>query len=265
LLAGLIAVHLAILWRQKHTQFAGRGRTEGNVVGARLWPTYAARSVGLLMFVIGVVAALGGLFQINPVWLYGPYTPSSVSTAAQPDWYLGWTEGALRLMPEIHLRVLGYRVPEVFFPGVLLPAATFGLLYAWPFFEARLRRDYAEHHLLDRPRDRPLRTALGVAALVFYVLLLAAGAQDIWAQHLSVEVTSVRDVFRVLVIGAPPLAALFTWKLCRDLAAAVPPDEFARGGEPPAGPNEPAPGATQPAPAARRRARLARQSSEASG
>src|SRR5207248_5394532 len=93
LIMGLLAAHLGVLWRQKHTQFPGRGRSEGNVVGARLWPTYAARSVGLSMLVIGVVAALGGLFQINPVWLYGPYEPASVTTAAQPDWYLGWTDG----------------------------------------------------------------------------------------------------------------------------------------------------------------------------
>jgi len=239
LIMGLLAAHLGVLWRQKHTQFPGRGRSEGNVVGARLWPTYAARSVGLFMLVIGVVAALGGLFQINPVWLYGPYEPASVTTAAQPDWYLGWTEGALRLMPAIHLRLLGYRVPELFFPGVLLPSLTFMLLYGWPFVEAKLTRDRAEHHLLDRPRDRPLRTALGIAALTFYVMLFAAGAQDIWAQHLNVEVTTVRDVFRVVVFVLPVGAAVFTWKLCRDLAGALPLDEYVKGGEPPAGPNEP--------------------------
>ena len=239
LIAGLLSVHLAIVWRQKHTQFPGRGRTEDNVVGARLWPTYAARSVGLFMLVIGVVAALGGLFQINPVWLYGPYEPASVSTAAQPDWYLGWTEGALRLMPAIHLRVLGYRVPEVFFPGVLLPGITFMLLFGWPFLEAKLTRDRREHHLLDRPRDRPVRTGLGVGVLSFYVILFAAGAQDIWAQHLDVEVTMVRDVFRVLVFVVPVVVGIFTWKLCRDLALALPLDEYETGGDPPIGPNKP--------------------------
>jgi ubiquinol-cytochrome c reductase cytochrome b subunit len=239
LIAGLLSAHLAIVWRQKHTQFPGWGRTETNVVGERLWPTYAARSVGLAMFVIGVIAALGGLVQVNPVWLYGPYEPSAVTTAAQPDWYLGWTEGALRLMPSIHLRVLGYRVPELLFPCVLLPAITFALLYGWPFLEAKVTRDRAEHHLLDRPRDRPLRTALGIATLTFYLVLFGAGAQDIWAQHLGVEVTTVRDVFRVLLFVVPPAAALFTWKLCHDLAAAVPFEEYAQGGEHSLGPNRP--------------------------
>jgi ubiquinol-cytochrome c reductase cytochrome b subunit len=135
--------------------------------------------------------------------------------------------------------VFGYRVPEVFFPGVLLPGITFVLLYSWPFLEAKIRGDRAEHHLLDRPRDRPMRTALGVATLVFYVVLFAAGGQDIWAQHLNVDVTAVRDAFRIMVFVLPVAAALFTWKLCRDLAAAVPLEEYATGGEPPIGPNEP--------------------------
>jgi ubiquinol-cytochrome c reductase cytochrome b subunit len=239
LIGGLLAAHLAVLWRQKHSQFPGRGRTERNVVGARLWPTYAARSVGLFMFVAGVIAALGGLLQINPVWLYGPYQPASVSTAAQPDWYLGWTEGALRLMPAIHLRVLGYRVPEVFFPGVLLPAFTFGLLYLWPFIEVRLTRDRAEHNLLDRPRDRPLRTALGAGVLAFYIILFAAGGQDIWAQHLNVSVIAVRNWFRVLVFVVPAVVALLAWKLCRDLARGVPLSEYEQTGEGPVGPNQP--------------------------
>ncbi|MDQ3574416.1 MAG: cytochrome b, partial [Actinomycetota bacterium] len=92
-ITGLLGAHLAILWRQKHTQFPGPGRTERNVVGSHLWPTYTARSMALFCLVLAVLAALAGLAQINPVWLYGPFRPASVSTAAQPDWYLGWIEG----------------------------------------------------------------------------------------------------------------------------------------------------------------------------
>ncbi|HEY4332984.1 MAG TPA: cytochrome b, partial [Ilumatobacteraceae bacterium] len=121
---GLLAVHLAIVWRQKHTQFPGRGRTEGNVVGSHLWPAYALRSTGLFFGVVGLLALLGGVFQINPVWTYGPYEPSAVTTAAQPDWYMGWLEGALRLMPRISLHVFGFRVPEIVFPGIVFPTLT---------------------------------------------------------------------------------------------------------------------------------------------
>ena len=160
LIVGLLTAHLALLVRHKHTQFAGRGRTNRNVVGSKLWPTFTAKTLGLFFFVFAVCAALGGLAQINPVWLYGPFQSSAVSAGSQPDWYIGWLEGALRLMPPWETRIGGFEVANPFFPGVLLPGITFMLLYAWPWIEARFTRDYEEHHLLDRPRDRPgpLRT-----------------------------------------------------------------------------------------------------------
>jgi ubiquinol-cytochrome c reductase cytochrome b subunit len=218
-IATLLAVHLAILWRQKHTQFAGRGRTNENVVGSRLWPTYAAKSVALFAIVAGVLALLGGLAQINPVWLYGPFSPSAVSTAAQPDWYMGWIEGALRIMPPAYVKVGTYNISEIFWPAILLPTVTFGLLYLWPFLEAKLTGDHAEHHLLDRPSERPIRTALGVVVLTFYSVLLLAGAQDIWSQELNVSLSAVLWTFRILVFVLPAVLGLFTWKVCHDLRA----------------------------------------------
>ena len=95
----LLGAHLGMLWRQKHTQFPGKGRTDTTVVGSRLWPVYTAKSLGLFAIVGGVLAALGAWVQINPVWLYGPYEPASVTTYAQPDFTLGWIEGAMRLFP----------------------------------------------------------------------------------------------------------------------------------------------------------------------
>ena len=114
LIIALLGAHLAILWRQKHTQFRGPGRTERNVVGSFLWPTYTLRSIGLFAAVAAVLCALGGLAQINPVWLYGPFKPAAVSTAAQPDWYVGWLEGALRLAPAWRVHIFGYTISEVF-------------------------------------------------------------------------------------------------------------------------------------------------------
>ena len=217
LIAALLGAHLAILWRQKHTQFAGAGRTEGNVVGTYLWPTYAARSIGLFAAVFAVLCALGGLAQINPVWLYGPFRPAAVSTAAQPDWYMGWLEGALRLFPAWRIHIFGHALSEVFWPGVLLPGITFGLLYLWPFMEARFTGDRAEHHLLDRPRDRPLRTAIGVGVLTFYIVLTIAGAQDIIAQKLGVSIPPVTWTLRVLVLVLPVLLGLLARRICRRL------------------------------------------------
>ena len=218
-IAALLGAHLAIIWHQKHTQFRGPGRTEHNVVGSQLWPTYAAKSIGLMFLVVGVLAALAGLAQINPVWLYGPFRASAVSTAAQPDWYVGWLEGALRIFPPWEVRTLHHTVPNPFFPGVLLPGLTFALLYAWPFLEARFTGDREVHNLLDRPRDRPLRTAFGVATLAFYIVLLLAGGQDIVAQKLGVDIVPVLDTFRALVLVLPPVAGVLAWRTCRDLAA----------------------------------------------
>jgi ubiquinol-cytochrome c reductase cytochrome b subunit len=220
LILALLTVHMAILWRQKHTQFPGPGRRDDNVVGSHLWPTYAARSVGLFALIVAVIAALGGLAQINPVWLYGPFKPAAVSTAAQPDWYLGWTEGALRVFPAIRLHVFGFRVPEVFFPGVALPGITFAALFLWPFLEQRFTRDRMPHHLLDRPRQRRWRTALGVGVLTFYVVLFLAGGQDIYAQKLGVSIAPVTWTLRAALLVLPLASAAFAWKLASDLAAA---------------------------------------------
>ena len=163
--------------------------------------------------------------QINPIWLYGPSSAGAVSTQAQPDWYLGWTEGALRMMPAIRFHVFGFRFPEVFIPGVVLPGITFVALYAWPFIERRFTGDRGEHHLLDRPRDRPWRTGLGATVLAFYVVLFIAGGEDIWASQLGVSVVPVRTAFRIAIFVIPPLVGLFTAKVCRDLLAAVPRSE----------------------------------------
>ncbi len=219
LIVGLLSVHLAMLVRQKHTQFAGRGRTERNVVGSKLWPTFTAKTLGLFFFVFAVCAGLGGLAQINPIWLYGPFDPSAVSAGSQPDWYIGWLEGALRLMPPWELRIGGFEIPNPFFPGVLLPGITFTVLFLWPWIEERLTKDHAEHHLLDRPRDRPRRTAIGVGVLAFYVILFLAGGNDVIAARFDLSVNSVTYVFRALLFVFPVIAAYVAYRLCKELAA----------------------------------------------
>jgi ubiquinol-cytochrome c reductase cytochrome b subunit len=237
-ITALLGVHLAILWRQKHTQFRGPGRTEQNVVGSRLWPTYAAKSLGLFAIIAGVLALLGGLAQINPIWLYGPFRAAAVSTAAQPDWYLGWVEGALRIMPPALVRLGPYSISELFWPAVVLPGVTFGLLYLWPFLERRATGDHAEHHLLDRPSERPIRTALGVVVLAFYSVLLLAGGQDIWAQELGLSLPTVLWAFRAMVFVVPALLGWFTWRLCRDLEAGRHAARMEARAEPPVAFNE---------------------------
>jgi ubiquinol-cytochrome c reductase cytochrome b subunit len=216
-LATLIGAHLAILWRQKHTQFAGRLERENNVVGTYLWPTYAAKSIGLFFGVFAVLAALGGLVQINPVWLYGPFRPELVTSPAQPDWYLGWLEGALRLFPSVEIRAFGFEIPNPFYPAVLLPGITFTLLYAWPFLEAWATNDRLPHHLLDRPRDRPVRTALGAATLSFYAVLFFSASNDLIAKWLAVPVDTVTMIFRILLFVMPVVVGFLTYRVARGL------------------------------------------------
>lgn len=216
-IAGLLSVHLALVWRQKHTQFPGPAQREDQVVGSRLWPTYAARSTSLLLAVVAVVAALGGLAQINPIWLWGPFEPWAVTTGAQPDWYVGWLEGALRLFPAWELTALGYTVPALFWPGVFLPLVTFGALYAYPFIERRFTGDRAEHELLERPRDRPGRVALGSAVLSFYAVLLLSGSQDVLAAWTGVAVEGIVWSLRAGLLVVPSLVGAVAWRWARDL------------------------------------------------
>jgi ubiquinol-cytochrome c reductase cytochrome b subunit len=187
------------------------------VVGSRLWPTYTLKSVGLFFLVAAVLAGLGGLVQINPVWLYGPFDPAQVTSPAQPDWYLGWLEGALRLFPNWEIRAFGFEVPEPFFPGVVMPGIVFGLLYAWPFLERRLTGDRSEHNLLDRPRERPVRTAFGTGALTFFLVLFVAASNDLIAHWFRLDIGTVTLVFRILVLVLPVVVGVVALMVCRAL------------------------------------------------
>jgi ubiquinol-cytochrome c reductase cytochrome b subunit len=213
-LAGLLTVHLGVLWHQKHTDFAGPGKTERNIVGSRLWPQYAVKSTGLLMFISGVIFGLGGLVQINPVWVYGPYQPGRASSGTQPDWYIGWLDGALRLWPHWEFRSFGHEIANPFFPGVLIPGIIFTIIYAWPWVDKRIYGDYGEHNLLDRPRDKPLRTAIGVAALAFFVDLTLASATDLIGSALGVSFEALIEILQYGTFVGPVVAGVVTYRAC---------------------------------------------------
>jgi len=223
IIVGLLSVHLALVWRQKHTQFAGEGRTETNLVGERLWPAYAMKAGSLFFLTVAMLAALGGLAQINPIWAYGPFrsglATTAVTSASQPDWYMGWLDGALRLMPAWELRTEWFTLPNPFFGGVLVPSLFFGLLYAYPFLEARWTHDRHRHNLLQRPRDNPGRTGIGAAVASFYLVLFLAGSNDVLAGVFEVAPESITALFRVLVIVLPAAAFALTRRLCRELQA----------------------------------------------
>ncbi|WP_329403024.1 cytochrome b N-terminal domain-containing protein [Streptomyces virginiae] len=220
LLVGLVSLHLLLVVHLKHTQWAGPGRTGRNVVGKPLFPHYTAKSAGLFFLTSAVLTVLGALAQINPVWAYGPYRTDVVSTGAQPDWYVGFLEGALRLTPGVETRLWGYTLmwnPLV--PGVLLPGLLFAGLYGYPFFERWITGSHGERHVCDRPRNRPARTALGVAVLALYAVLLLAGAQDIIAFITEMSVQAITWTLRCAVVLLPPLAFWLTRRLCLALQA----------------------------------------------
>ncbi len=216
LIVGLLTAHLAIMWHQKHTQFKGKGKTDRNVVGVAMWPAYAFQAGGFFFVTAAVIAILGGLVQINPIWLYGQYVPYLVSYAVQPDWYMGWLDGALRLMPSWEVQAFGHMIPNVFFPSVLLPGITFTLLGAWPFIEKKITKDNSEHNLLDNPRDVPWRTSVGVGLLTFYVVLFFASSTDVLANSFSLSLNFVLWAFRILLFVVPPIAAYIAYKLAKE-------------------------------------------------
>ncbi|MEW2158986.1 cytochrome bc complex cytochrome b subunit [Streptomyces sp. NPDC007189] len=222
LLLALVAVHLILVFQLKHTQWRGPGHTNSNSVGKPLVPQFTATSAGLSLTVFGVLVLLAGVAQVNPIWNYGPYRPDQVSTASQPDWYVGFLEGSLRLVPPWETNIAGHTFMwNVLLPAVVLPALLFGVLYVYPFVEQRLTGEWwAERHLCDRPRERPVRTGLGVAGTVFYGVLLVAGGNDVIAQTFRVSVNAITWVCRIGLIAAPVLAFLVTRWLCRALTAA---------------------------------------------
>lgn len=214
LITALLGAHLAIVWRQMHTNYPGPRRTDKLIVGSRLWPAYTLKSLGLFLLVFGVIALLGGLVQIDPVWVYGPYNPIAVMPGAQPDWYLGWVEGAMRLFPGVNFRIAGYLVPEVFWPGLFFPAMLFLALYAWPFIEKFISLDFRPHNVLRLPYQQPFNTALGCGVITGLLVLLFGGGDDVVAVAGGGSVTTIRTLLRILFFVAPVTVGCATYAIC---------------------------------------------------
>ncbi|GHB45679.1 cytochrome bc1 complex cytochrome b subunit [Streptomyces xanthochromogenes] len=217
IMLGLVVAHLILVFHHKHTQFAGPGRTEKNVVGAPFLPVYMAKAGGFFFLVFGVLAVMGAVATINPLWAIGPYRPDLVSTGAQPDFYLGFSEGLIRVMPgwEInawgHTLQLGVFIPFMLFPLIMLAIAVY------PFIEAWVTGDPREHHIAERPRNAPVRTAIGVAWLALYAVLLVGGGNDLWATHFQISINAITWFVRVGVFVVPALAFVVTKRFCLGL------------------------------------------------
>jgi ubiquinol-cytochrome c reductase cytochrome b subunit len=216
----LIALHLALVAARHHTQFAGGKRTQRKVVGVPTFPGQTPRSLGLTFMVAAVLFLLGGLVQINPIWEWGPYHVASATNGAQPDWYLGWLIGALRLVPSFDLTIGRYTlVPNAFWGGAAFPMLVFFLMFAWPSLERRVTKDYGFHNLLDRPRDAPWRTALGTGILTWIFLIFAVGSADRAYVQFGVSYTVQIWAYRVGIWVIPIVVAAVTKRVCDELRA----------------------------------------------
>ncbi|MET9432058.1 MULTISPECIES: cytochrome bc complex cytochrome b subunit [unclassified Streptomyces] len=217
IMLGLVVAHLILVFYHKHTQFPGPGRTNKNVVGMPLLPVYMAKAGGFFFLVFGVISVIAALFTINPIWALGPYRPDQVSTGAQPDWYMGFAEGLVRVMPGWEINLWGHTLVL----GVFVPLVVFGIMLAaialYPFIESWITGDKREHHLLDRPRNAPTRTALGVAWVTAYMVMLIGGGNDIFATHFHMSINAITWFVRIAFFAAPVVAFVVTKRICLGL------------------------------------------------
>jgi ubiquinol-cytochrome c reductase cytochrome b subunit len=211
IILALIGAHMAMVWFQKHTQFPGPGRTEKNVVGVRVMPVFAVKSGAFFAMTVGVLGLMGGLLQINPVWQLGPYKPSQVSAGSQPDFYMMWTEGLARIWPAWEFYPFGHTIPAVVWVALIM-GGVFGLLIAWPFLEKKFTGDDAHHNLLQRPRDAPVRTAIGAMAISFYMLLTLCAMNDIIAFKFHISLNATTWIGRIGMVVLPAIVYYITYR-----------------------------------------------------
>jgi ubiquinol-cytochrome c reductase cytochrome b subunit len=218
ILAGLMGLHLALVALRHHTQFRGPRATQRTLVGVPMFPGQAPRSLGLMTATAAVLFGMGALIQVNPIWLWGPYETWLGTNGAQPDWYLGWLIGGLRLVPGFDVTI-GDRtlIPNPFWGGVLFPLVVLAVMAAWPWLERRLTGDRRSHNLLDRPRDAPLRTAFGLGFLTWVVLVFFAGSSDRLFVFLGLSYTAQIWFWRFAVWIIPVLVGLVALRTCRAL------------------------------------------------
>ncbi|MFE4626718.1 cytochrome bc1 complex cytochrome b subunit [Streptomyces mirabilis] len=214
LMVGLLAAHLMPALHHRHTQYPGAGRSNKNIVGLPL-KVRAVKSAGFFFLVAGVIFAIAAVAQINPVWRYGPYRADQVSAGSQPDWYMGVADGLLRVMPGWEITFWGHTLALDNLIPLSVGAGLFLAMGVYPFVEAWVTGDGRARHLLDRPRNRPVRTALGVSWISFYLVALIGAANDIIAIRFHVSVESVTWAVRVGLFVVPPTAHAITkrWAL----------------------------------------------------
>ncbi|MGV9377626.1 cytochrome b [Nonomuraea sp. NPDC003707] len=236
ILMAVVPLHALILtWRQKHTERKATAVSEGQVTGGPFFPYFAVKNGTTALFTMGAIAALATFVRVNPVWEHGAYSAGGYVPSAQPFWYFGVLDGAQRLVPPWEITVGGYVLqPGLWIPPLIL-MVFFGILLLYPFLERRFTGDGDHHHLLDRPSQAPVRTALGIAVIAFFTVLWAGTwfseaappmhsapgfPQPPQAPHALLTVP--HDTYAMIVLGlrvavfvVPVLAFLVTRAVCR--------------------------------------------------
>jgi ubiquinol-cytochrome c reductase cytochrome b subunit len=218
-IATLLTVHLVLVSSRHHTQFRRKPvQTERKLLGIPMFPGQTPRSLGLMLGTAGVLFLMGGLIQINPIWLWGPYHLASATNGAQPDWYLGWLIGALRLVPHFDVTIGDYTlVPNPFWGGALFPLVVLFVLASWPWIERRITGDRGYHNLLDRPRDAPWRTAFGAGFLTWVFVVFFAGAADRVYLFLGWSYQAQIWIYRIASCVLPFVVYYLTRRICEEL------------------------------------------------
>ncbi|THV27202.1 cytochrome b [Glycomyces paridis] len=218
ILLALITVHVGLVFAQKHTQWPGPGRTEHNVVGFRMFPNYVMKQVGFMLFIWGVIGAMAGLFQINPIWLFGPYEVSVVSSASQPDFYVMYLDGLIRLFPAWEFRAPPYfTLPAVFWPAIAGMGLSVVLPLLYPALERRFTKDRGHHNLLERPRDNAARTSLGMMVVVFWIIGVISGGNDVFAEKFHISLNAMPWAGRIGIVVLPIITYYVTYRICLGL------------------------------------------------
>lgn len=219
ILLALIVAHIMILWHQKHTQYPGPNRSEKQVVGSPMYPAFAVKGGAFFFFTFAVTAGLSAIIQINPIHLFGPFTPTSITSGLQPDWYMGFLEGSLRIFPDwFDFQIAGYAMPMgVLIPALIIPGILFTGMAIWPFLEQWITGDKRHHNVADRPRNAPARTGVGIAGVIFYGVMWAAGANDVLAETFSISLYHTTYFFRVALILGPVIGFIITKRICLGL------------------------------------------------
>jgi ubiquinol-cytochrome c reductase cytochrome b subunit len=218
IILALVTAHMMIMWHQKHTAMPSKGQTNEQVVGYPFYPVFMAKTGAYFLFTFGVIALLGTFAQINPIWMFGPYDPAAISAGSQPDFYMGFLEGSLRIMPNWETNIWGHTIPW----NVLIPALVpLGIVMTgaglWPWIERWVTGDQRQHHVNDRPRNAPVRTASGLSIVVFYGTLWLAGGNDIIADKFDVSLYATTWFFRFAIFLGPIATFMIAKRVCLGL------------------------------------------------